>query len=432
MPLHKPSFRLIWITQKFPLGTPDGARHATCILIRHLVNLGVKVDMICVLPASEPADVAAAQKYLGVSSCCFVRRTDVGFPFASWRTPLTFRTFVTPDTRKHLHQELTRLLAADQRHRPSVIFDGLHTLAALEPADFHLLPLRCDATVYRAHNFETALWEQCEHKARFPWMRWIYRHQAGLIRDFERQVARSVSWVAPVSQDDAARFRGLAPRARVIPVPIGIDFPDEHQVQPVALHGPQFEILFVGRLDWIPNRTGLSWFLEQVWPHVIRKRPEARLKIAGVGNGHWLQRYLTLPGLQCLGRVAHLENLYRHSQITIAPLFQGSGTRVKILESARFARPVLSTALGAEGTGLVPGVSYLRAETSEEWVQALTTLSAEDCQKIGWNSFMEARKHFEGSAIAESFLQTLHSLHAQHETPAAAAPQPEDFYARTG
>jgi len=56
------------------------------------------------------------------------------------------------------------------------------------------------------------------------------------------------------------------------------------------------------------------------------------------------------------------------------PLTAGAGTRVKILEAFAARVPVVSTAKGVEGLDAEPGRHYLRAETGDEFVAALTRL----------------------------------------------------------
>jgi hypothetical protein len=82
------------------------------------------------------------------------------------------------------------------------------------------------------------------------------------------------------------------------------------------------------------------------------------------------------------------------------------------LESARYARPVISTALGAEGSGLIPGVSYYQAESEKEWREIGDLLNLEECRTMGWSAFQEIRKRFDGRSIAEEFLQSLLRLNA--------------------
>jgi glycosyltransferase involved in cell wall biosynthesis len=58
----------------------------------------------------------------------------------------------------------------------------------------------------------------------------------------------------------------------------------------------------------------------------------------------------------------------------VVPLRSGGGTRLKILEAMAMGRPVVSTALGAEGLEIAPGENILLAETAEQFLQQLRTL----------------------------------------------------------
>ena len=108
-----------------------------------------------------------------------------------------------------------------------------------------------------------------------------------------------------------------------------------------------------------------------------------------------------------MGRVGDLTPLYEACTLTIAPIFQGSGTRVKIVESARFARPALATVLGAEGTGLAPGAECFLAETAGEWLDVLSGLTPADCRAAGLACFRAARRAFDARGAAEGFRDAL-------------------------
>ncbi|HVO32957.1 MAG TPA: glycosyltransferase [Elusimicrobiota bacterium] len=396
--------RLIWIVPKFPLGAPDGARYATAVLLRHLATLSVDIELICLAKPDDEVDPAAACAQLGVTRCTRVPRGSGLIPFAPWRTPLTFRTFAAAKVRRELSQALAETQAARRSQAAWVVFDGLHGAAALTPSAWSFWASAGSGFVYRAHNFETALWEQCVAESRTPWTRRLVQYQASLVKAFERSVAERAAWVAPVSDEDERRFKTLAPGVRTVVTRIGWDFPSEEEVRPVEVATRGLQLFFIGRLDWLPNRKGLVWFLEQVWPAVNRNRPDARLVIAGTGDAGWLEPYRRLPAVRWLGRVDQLEPLYRSCALTIAPLFQGSGMRVKIVEAARYARPTISTALGAEGSTLIPGDSFYRAESAADWITLLSEVTLDECRDTGWQAFRRVKRTFDAPSIARTFL----------------------------
>ena len=60
-------------------------------------------------------------------------------------------------------------------------------------------------------------------------------------------------------------------------------------------------------------------------------------------------------GITYHGRVDALEPFYDAAHAAIVPMFEGSGTRLKVIEASFLGRPVISTALGAQGLPLRPG-----------------------------------------------------------------------------
>ncbi len=112
------------------------------------------------------------------------------------------------------------------------------------------------------------------------------------------------------------------------------------------------ELLFVGSLDYFPNLEGLKWFLKTIWPEVKKQFTNLKLTVIGktwknlddVCNqlGNW-------PDVEIAVNVDSVVPYYQKCFASIVPLMDGSGTRVKILESCSFGRPVLTTQKGMEG-----------------------------------------------------------------------------------
>jgi glycosyltransferase involved in cell wall biosynthesis len=74
------------------------------------------------------------------------------------------------------------------------------------------------------------------------------------------------------------------------------------------------------------------------------------------------------------GRVADVRPYLVDASVMVVPLFQGSGTRFKILEAFASKIPVISTAKGAEGLDVIDGTHLLIAESAEEFVRAVKRL----------------------------------------------------------
>jgi glycosyltransferase involved in cell wall biosynthesis len=109
-------------------------------------------------------------------------------------------------------------------------------------------------------------------------------------------------------------------------------------------------VLFVGDMAYPINARAMDWFLENVWPLVIRQQPDATMQIAGRGLDDTRQRiYSAIDGVRLLGFVKDLAAVYMQSAVSIVPISAGAGTKIKVLESLRYGRPVVLTSHSLRG-----------------------------------------------------------------------------------
>jgi polysaccharide biosynthesis protein PslH len=147
-----------------------------------------------------------------------------------------------------------------------------------------------------------------------------------------------------VSPDDAAAVRAAG--GRPLLAPNGVD--DAFFAVP---DGAQRETaLFFGHFGYDANRRGLERFVAEGWPEVRVRRPRARLAVAGGGLEPALRvRLEATPGVNALGLVEDLPGVLAGVRAVVVPIWEGGGTRLKVLEALAAARPVVSTPLGASG-----------------------------------------------------------------------------------
>jgi glycosyltransferase involved in cell wall biosynthesis len=220
-----------------------------------------------------------------------------------------------------------------------------------------------DATlIYHAHNVEYDLRRQ-KHN-------WVI---AELTRWFERRVLAGADIATSVSPADANRFCSLYGR-KTVSLPNGVDAAWLQSVSPQTVETVRVRyaltpetVLFMGAYAYRPNREAIDFLVNAVFPALIRKKPQARLLILG-GPVPYERPWLIAPGLVLSG---DLPGFIRAAAVSVAPIFSGSGTRLKILESLAAGVPVISTAKGIEGLPLEPGSDFLPAETAETFVDAL-------------------------------------------------------------
>ena len=144
-------------------------------------------------------------------------------------------------------------------------------------------------------------------------------------------------------------------------------------------------IFSVGCLAYPPNYLGIDFFINHVWQHLHERFPDLTYHIAGKDLPEQYQKsWSRIPGIKLLGFVRDLHDEYKHCLFTVAPIFAGSGTCIKVLESLAYHRCCLCStfaARGLESTGL-DHAGLLLADTAEQFYhQAVELIENESRRK---------------------------------------------------
>lgn len=261
-----------------------------------------------------------------------------------------------------------QLLAAERFD--VVVFDFVHA-AVLRPANLG------GATVCFTHNVEAEIFERHAKTAASAPLRWLWASQAAKMRRFEREALAGFTRVVAVSERDAKKFTadGLA-TARAIPTGVDLDF---FSWQAPADGAPT--VVFTGSMDWEANVDGIRFYIEEVWPLVRARVPEAQLRVVGKNPpGSLVQR--GTPGVSFTGFVDDVRDHARDAQAFVIPLRVGGGTRIKAFEAMAMGLPVVSTTIGIEGLDVEDGTHFLRADGAEALADATCRLIADAALRL--------------------------------------------------
>lgn len=300
-------------------------------------------------------------------------------------TPFMVREFSTPE----MHREVDGMLRA--RRIEVLQCEYLQMAQFRRDCVFSVLTAH-EAQSKNAHEAFEAESDPIEKLRLFyRWMQ-ILRYEVTQVRKFNR--------VVTMTEDDAAYFKSYAPDARVRAIPIGIDAGEFFPVEGTA---EEVSVLFVGNFLHAPNVEAAEFLVK----HVAPRFPDVRFVIAGSPASQLSRGGLNV---EYLGYVPEIRSLYRSPQtIVVAPLFSGTGQRVKLLEAFAMACPVVTTPIGAMGFPIQRGREAFLAETPVEFERALRRLMAEPelRRRVGQNARNMILEHFSWHRIGGELLDVV-------------------------
>jgi len=136
-------------------------------------------------------------------------------------------------------------------------------------------------------------------------------------------------------------------------------------------------ILFVGQLDYAPNREGLDHFLEHVYLPLTKEMPFLEMHIVGsLHNKAVGDRWEAYPGVKLTGYVDNLHDEYENCHLVVAPIYHCGGSNIKILEAMQMNRACVTTsdALAHFQPHFENQTDIVGSSTDAEYIDAIKTL----------------------------------------------------------
>ncbi|MHC4512227.1 MAG: glycosyltransferase [Planctomycetota bacterium] len=190
------------------------------------------------------------------------------------------------------------------------------------------------------------------------------RRDEALWRDYVRRYYRQAEVVQALTQPDADRLAALLER------PVGVRPPlvpvPENPVTPASA---ERRLLFLGDYRHHPNPEAAAFLAHHVMPRVLDKVPDAELWLAGPRAGDEVRALGQHPGVRIVGYVENLQATLAKARCLLAPVFSGSGVRIKVLTALAHGLPVVANELGLQGV-TAPHLALGRGEGADELAAA--------------------------------------------------------------
>ncbi len=224
-----------------------------------------------------------------------------------------------------------------------------------------------------------------EHNSLSRWMWERYRLQSGRVprlrcwsswfktTRYEARLFRKFDLCTMVSEQDRAASLRMLPGfhgpLEVVPNGVDCDY-NRPNLTAVAPHS----LIFSGALTYSANYDAMRYFLAEIYPLIQQAVPDITLTITGSTEGVRLSELSLGANVRLSGYVDDVRPLVSGSSICIAPIRDGSGTRLKILEAMALGTPIVATTKAAEGIEAQHGEHLLLADEPAAFAESVVRL----------------------------------------------------------
>ena len=397
--------KILFLTHRVPFPQNGGYPIVICNTIRGLVNLGHQVSLISLCAKKnyhdfneEDKDLIAKINYQSFDIDTTVSVFDVAVNLLS-KTSFNIDRWYDEDFEKLLIKELKKV------KYDIIQFEGL-------PVSLYMGAVRKNSKarlIYRLHNIENQIWQRLSQQKSDPFKKSYLKMHAKRIKNYELQQLNKFDAIAVFTRQDKGMLLEYGTKIPIEIFPVGIHI--EH-------YKPDFTktefptLFFLGSLDWMPNREGIEWFLENFKQELTDGDLRVRFYVAGNDIPERFDDYEVLGKIFIQGEVDDALEFVNSKSVMIVPLLSGGGMRVKIVEGMAMQKCIISTSLGAEGINFENGVNILIANDQDEFYDAIKHCITDEefCKTIGFNARSLVEEQHDINKVTFNLVQFYHSI----------------------
>jgi sugar transferase (PEP-CTERM/EpsH1 system associated) len=269
------------------------------------------------------------------------------------RTPLRAAYFRNPAMKSAIHRRM--------REEEFDLIHVEHMMAAHFAADLQ----------HRLRSFDaldsiTRLQEKILQHTNSQVQRLISREELPKLRRYEPLLCRRFDCVLTSTELDREAL-GVG-NVRVVPNGVDLDY-----YQPRHVNPDSNTVLFYGRLSYVANVDAIGWFLREIFPRIVARRPSARLLIVGPSAPPFVMRAAS-HNITVAGHVEDVRPYLRRPCAVVCPVRFAVGTQNKVLEPMAMGVPVLATTEAIASLSAEPEKHLLVADDPDAFAEQAVRL----------------------------------------------------------
>jgi sugar transferase (PEP-CTERM/EpsH1 system associated) len=245
----------------------------------------------------------------------------------------------------------------------------------------------------------------------------VWRREAARLAAFEKRAVEAfdATLVCTAAEREVLRRTVLNRKIEVLENFLDTEHFDPARVSvPPEIQTLQPYVVFTGSMDYFPNVDAVTFFHDEIFPHVRREIPQMKFVIAGRNPKPAVRRLARDPGVHVTGDVTDLRPYLKGAAAAVAPLRIARGVQNKILEAMAMD---LSVVASSKAASALPGdlaCRVLREDDPLRFGRALTRVasawkdgSSGGCRAVVLRHFADNRRAEQFEAIVEKVVRTV-------------------------
>ena len=174
-----------------------------------------------------------------------------------------------------------------------------------------------------------------------------------------------------VSTHQRDMVKSHCPDLNIVVIPHGIDT-DYLRAVDVEQEFPT--LIITGGMDRDMNVSGVLWFYKEVYPLIKARLPQVKLYIVGSNPKKEILQLARDKSVVVTGYVKDLRPYLSRAWVVVAPLQEGFGVKVRVLQAMAAGKPVVSTSMVTRGIDVSPGENIIIADEPLEFADSVIEL----------------------------------------------------------
>jgi polysaccharide biosynthesis protein PslH len=393
---------ILYLCHKYPFPLTDGGRIVVYQTIKQLTKDGNRVFLAVLTPQPELQDLEAIKRI-----CHDLIILSINDRYTLWlaiknlftRSPINIYKYHKKNILNKIYNfandKSIDIISVEQLH---MAYYGLALKEKLRKP-----------TVLRQQNLEMNIMQRFSEQHKNPFIKWYAKAQSFKFQLYEPRICSKFDHCIMITHEDELALRKLTSNVKTSVITAGVDI---DYFIPIFDSGEENTITYIGNFDWWPNVHGLLHFINNIFPLILKVKPDIKLLIFGRNPDHQIKALHDNNHVFVKGYVEHIRDAFHSAKVIVVPLYVGSGIRIKILEGMASGKAIVTTSIGCEGIDTYSKECFFIADTDEDFAKKTCLLLDDQNRRItlGKNSSTIIKQHYSWDAIGKRFMGLYNKL----------------------